>query len=437
LPNGDVASNEQRPSIGRGCARAVLRTYACALTLVLAASALSSKHALTWRTKRAIVEQARLCAAALEPGPNGELWTSVDRLRSQYGALAAVATLGASGDLQTLYPSDKSYLSVARATLEAGGNPVRSTIRSRGKSQDIWAVIVPLNGSDSPSAARVAMMFTQDGQNDIWLTSTVTIGVVLVVGLVLAFVYITRWFDHDVVRPLRLLSQRQRLRNLRGDEQAKHDVGVWRETEEIANAYRSVSEEIIRIHQQMESQLRARTRGFDLQLRRAQDRAMTDCLTGLWNRAFLEAELPVLYSRQCAESQDFCIIMIDVDNFKRHNDTHGHKAGDDVLRFLGGLLRASIRATDYAVRYGGDEFLLLLPGVGIDPAEEVATRIVTLFRQYAATIAGGRHLSLSAGVVSRKMMGCESGYALISKADTALYATKRKGKNAVTVASCD
>jgi len=141
--------------------------------------------------------------------------------------------------------------------------------------------------------------------------------------------------------------------------------------------------------------------------------------------------LPGVIQRQREKDEDLAVVMIDVDNFKTHNDTLGHQAGDELLRFVGDLLRGSIRPSDHAIRYGGDEFALLLLNVDKRHACIIVERIVKLFAQYAATLGETTTVSLSAGVATMKGDKCHDPQGLLAHADAALYKAKRGGKNTV------
>jgi len=186
-----------------------------------------------------------------------------------------------------------------------------------------------------------------------------------------------------------------------------------------------------RFHETAERE-RARSWTVGLQLRRVKDQASTDPLTGLRNRAGLETQLELLYQQQVVRDADLAAVMLDTDNFKTYNDTHGHMVGDELLRSIGALLRQSIRPADIAVRYGGDEFLLLLPGANAEQASVIAGRIVKLFSQQSGHLGQHDTVSMSAGVASLRGDGCESGHALVHQADVALYEAKRNGKNMVS-----
>ncbi len=159
--------------------------------------------------------------------------------------------------------------------------------------------------------------------------------------------------------------------------------------------------------------------------------SVTDGLTGLFNRRHLIEHLASEVSRSRRNHHSFAVLMMDVDHFKTYNDTHGHLAGDEVLVRVSRILKESIRDIDFPTRYGGEEFLVLLPETSLDRAVEVAERIRT--RLASETFAGGR-ITLSAGVASFPEFG-ETAEAVIMCADVALYEAKREGRDRVVRAS--
>ncbi len=166
--------------------------------------------------------------------------------------------------------------------------------------------------------------------------------------------------------------------------------------------------------------------------------ARRDELTGLFNRGAILEVLASELSRARREQTALSLIMADVDHFKIVNDTHGHLAGDQVLRELGRRLEQQLRPYDAAGRYGGEEFLIVLPGCSDDAAFEVAERL----REQAASepIAfQGTPITaaISLGVVSRAPVRSEESEPLISAADAALYEAKRSGRNRVCVAPAE
>jgi diguanylate cyclase (GGDEF)-like protein len=150
----------------------------------------------------------------------------------------------------------------------------------------------------------------------------------------------------------------------------------------------------------------------------------TDLLTGLGNRRHLMNLLPQEIERARRAKQPFSILMLDVDHFKKFNDTHGHQAGDEVLARVGTVLRDSIRPYDCAARYGGEEFLIVLSGAALDHARECAERIRKQIR--GASFDGGS-MSVSIGIAEYPSHG-DTVDGIIGQADAALYEAKRDKK---------
>ena len=160
-----------------------------------------------------------------------------------------------------------------------------------------------------------------------------------------------------------------------------------------------------------------------------------DPLTGLFNRRYMEATLERETARARRLQQPLSIIMLDVDHFKRFNDTHGHEAGDAVLTEMGRLLRRHSRTEDIACRYGGEEFLLILPGASLEIAAERAELLRTACKelsvQHNQRALG--NISLSLGVASYPQHG-EAIDIVMAAADAALYQAKRLGRDRYVVA---
>jgi diguanylate cyclase (GGDEF)-like protein len=129
------------------------------------------------------------------------------------------------------------------------------------------------------------------------------------------------------------------------------------------------------------------------------------------------------------------VAVLDVDNFKNLNDSLGHAAGDELLVFLGELLRRAVRETDLAIRMGGDEFALVLPETDLEKAVEIVRRLTALFGQMVRTLPPIEcRPSLSVGVAALRSTGARSGKELLRAADTALYQAKQRGKARVETA---
>ena len=168
---------------------------------------------------------------------------------------------------------------------------------------------------------------------------------------------------------------------------------------------------------------------------RQREQSVRDALTGLFNRRYLEETLARELHR--AERAQYCLgaVMMDIDHFKRVNDSYGHAVGDDVLRELGTLLRANVRGSDIACRYGGEEFVLLMP----EASREITRQRAETIREGAGRIVvpdQGRNIepiTLSLGVAAFPQNGA-TAEALLKSADDALYRAKREGRDRTAVA---
>ncbi len=163
--------------------------------------------------------------------------------------------------------------------------------------------------------------------------------------------------------------------------------------------------------------------------RALQRKADIDGLTGLYNHAFLIDALEKEIERSRRYGGALSVVMIDIDHFKKFNDSYGHQVGDAVLKEVAGLLQAGSRTIDVAGRYGGEEFMLVLPNTKSTGAYEVAERIR---RKIAASefTPAGRKITISAGVAE---FGGQKLDALIHEADERMYAAKRHGRDRVEV----
>lgn len=178
---------------------------------------------------------------------------------------------------------------------------------------------------------------------------------------------------------------------------------------------------------------------FDLALsaNRLRDLSTTDVVTGGFNRVQLEKTLAVEVARAARFERPLSLIMFDLDNFKVVNDTHGHAAGDEILREVWQSTMGTIREIDTAGRYGGDEFLIVLPETESDYAFSIARRLQQevhsrLCQRYGAHSAEGR-VTLSIGLTTYHNSDPIAVSDLIARADTHLYQAKRSGKNRIAL----
>lgn len=161
--------------------------------------------------------------------------------------------------------------------------------------------------------------------------------------------------------------------------------------------------------------------------------SMNDGLTGLYNRAWLTDMLPKMVSKAQRGGQPLSLVMIDLDHFKRFNDTHGHLAGDDALRAAAGVVAKALRPSDFAVRYGGEELLVILPDTSEKLAGMVAERLCQRLRQVVVFDDMRQplpHLTGSLGVAN--LADTMDEKALVAAADAALYRAKQAGRDRVS-----
>jgi diguanylate cyclase (GGDEF)-like protein len=165
-------------------------------------------------------------------------------------------------------------------------------------------------------------------------------------------------------------------------------------------------------------------------LSRIQDLALRDELTGLANRRHMQGLIDLERERCVRSGGSFCIAVLDIDRFKRINDTHGHPAGDAVLRAFAQEAMATIRSADVLARWGGEEFLLMLPETRLTLARLGVERLRTRAQALSVEHAGvPLSFTLSAGVVEH--LAGESVVDSIARADRALYQAKQQGRNKV------
>ena len=162
----------------------------------------------------------------------------------------------------------------------------------------------------------------------------------------------------------------------------------------------------------------------------AEKRAQHDALTGLANRERFNARFAEL--QVDAASQPLCLIMVDIDHFKAVNDLHGHLVGDDCLKAMAVVLLSHVRKSDLVARFGGEEFVILLPGAELKTAVRIAEGLRLAVA--ATAVSPGLTLTASFGVSQVILEGTMPREEAIKRADAALYAAKRSGRNRVEVA---
>jgi two-component system cell cycle response regulator len=165
--------------------------------------------------------------------------------------------------------------------------------------------------------------------------------------------------------------------------------------------------------------------------------AVTDGLTGLHNRRYLDNHLKLLIDRATARGRALSVCITDIDRFKLVNDTYGHDAGDVVLREFASRVRSAVRGADLACRYGGEEFVLVMPDTTPEMAAGVAERLRAIVESEPFRIPGTDvALSVTASLgIAAMLPGGDTPDALLKRADNALYEAKRSGRNRVVAAA--
>jgi diguanylate cyclase (GGDEF)-like protein len=182
----------------------------------------------------------------------------------------------------------------------------------------------------------------------------------------------------------------------------------------------------------LERQLVAAARVIDLHERMRAD-ARVDALTGIPNRRAMNEELAALIARTHRYGHELAVVLFDLDRFKAFNDTAGHLAGDRVLREVAATLKRSLRGSDSIYRYGGEEFLALLPGQDVEPAAIAAERLCRAVRELGLEHPAGGLVTLSGGVAALRLG--ESAEQLLARADGALYDAKLAGRDCIRLAA--
>ena len=161
--------------------------------------------------------------------------------------------------------------------------------------------------------------------------------------------------------------------------------------------------------------------------------AITDALTSLFNRRYMESHLGTLVEQASARNKPLAVLVLDIDYFKSINDSHGHDAGDDVLREFALRIKRSIRGIDLACRYGGEEFVIVMPETDMAVAAMVAERLRRrIAAEPFAIQQGARNIPVTISIGLAALRGRnENAATVLKRADQALYRAKRDGRNRV------
>ena len=228
-----------------------------------------------------------------------------------------------------------------------------------------------------------------------------------------------------------------KIERLSGEIRATEDIIVLgRLLDEVASATRGMQADTLRSREetlQTQREVQAaedRIRVLQSELARVSAKVREDQLTGALNRRGLEEEYERASAACQRRSEPMCIALLDIDNFKSLNDNHGHQAGDSALVHLARVIKSTVRPTDVVCRYGGEEFVILMPGTGLQDSIAAISRLQReLTKRFFLHDNQRLLMTFSAGVAE-----CKSGETreqTIGRADTAMYTAKRSGKNRV------
>ncbi|HEX7451321.1 MAG TPA: GGDEF domain-containing protein [Polyangiaceae bacterium] len=224
------------------------------------------------------------------------------------------------------------------------------------------------------------------------------------------------------------------LGKLIGAFQSNDSTAIRYEAESIVTVVQEVMAKRSESQKRMLGELSQKISELREELQEVREKAALDPLTQLFNRAALDAHLDRVADLAFLLSSSPCILMIDIDHFKRINDTYGHQAGDDVLRRVAdALVRNFLRREDFVARYGGEEFVVVIPDSTLHNAELRAERVLQSISELEISTDKGKvQVTVSIGLSS--LSSGDTGKSWLARADAALYEAKGSGRNCVRVA---
>jgi len=202
----------------------------------------------------------------------------------------------------------------------------------------------------------------------------------------------------------------------------------------LSTAVDRMTRRLITLNEQMEDKVKLRTQELEAANRELDRQSRSDHLTGVLNRRGFEAQLKLNLASARRRNSPMSVVIIDLDHFKQVNDTHGHDAGDQVIRYLSDTLRQRLRDSDIIARIGGEEFAALLPDTDAKGAKILAEELVKVVASRQAPVVG--KVTISAGVSQLDTKLDDMGD-LLKGADEALYVAKRSGRNQAIVHDAD
>lgn len=309
--------------------------------------------------------------------------------------------------------------------------PVSRVVKGGASSEPIDAAGVPTSPGVELLGYVTVGMWAESLERGMVATMDILTGVgalAAAVAIPLGFLVVRR-----IISPIEQVSQAM-LRFSSGDLDVRSPVLRRDEIGRLASSFNKMADEhqnahhrLIELNTDLEERVAARTRQLH-------ELAAREPLTGLYNRRHFNEVLGRALAEAVRHDTDLSCVMIDLDDFKQANDAFGHRAGDEILLLTSRAITSTLRSSDVAARYGGDEFVLLLPQTAAHQAEVLAGRIVEQVEREMTRRFPQASTRLSAGIASIRSLGLTDGDDLIRAADSALYQAKLDGKNCIRLA---
>lgn len=302
-------------------------------------------------------------------------------------------------------------------------------------ADDTWLAVSELSGPDWWFISVFPQSLIRQSANQAAVVVAVS-GIVLLVLLIGIIVLIIR---RDAEKPLAQLHQAaQSVGN--GDYgsvaegRIKLPRNLGNEVGLLANTFYDMTVSIRDAQESLEQVVSERTQALEAANSTLRELSLLDGLLGIHNRRAFDRDLMGVFEEAGEGKGGFHLMLIDVDYFKRFNDTYGHMQGDEVLQRIAQSISEAIRAEDRVYRYGGEELAVIFNGSDVGSASSAAQRVMTAIQQMAIDFPESDYgiVTVSAGLV-HCANGHDSVYDVVSDADSSLYASKRKGRNCLTV----